>query len=120
LYLSPLARRGYAADFQPDGLLAKYRPELLSLSTTNGEHSQGDGHKMALAIGASAVDLEKVQVHPTGLVDPADVDAKVKVRFLLRVRLYSRHFVSRHRSDLSIPTPFQCSLTGSPIAVPRR
>ncbi|GAA5933731.1 hypothetical protein JCM10213_008578 [Rhodosporidiobolus nylandii] len=73
-----LATGGYAADFASDGLLAKYRPELLPLSTTNGEHSTGEGHKMALAIGASAVDLEKVQVHPTGLVDPSEPDAKVK------------------------------------------
>ncbi|CEQ41634.1 SPOSA6832_03376, partial [Sporobolomyces salmonicolor] len=69
---------GYAADFAQDGLLAKYRPELLPLPTTNGDHCQGDGHKMALAIGASAIDLEKVQVHPTGLVDPNEPDAKVK------------------------------------------
>ncbi|GAA5863200.1 hypothetical protein JCM8547_002863 [Rhodosporidiobolus lusitaniae] len=73
-----LATGGYAADFASDGLLAKYRPELLPLPTTNGEHSNGDGHKMALAAGANAVDLEKVQVHPTGLVDPAEPDAKVK------------------------------------------
>ncbi|TCD66718.1 hypothetical protein EIP91_001011 [Steccherinum ochraceum] len=33
---------------------------------------------MAMAIGASAIDLEKVQVHPTGLVDPSESDAKVK------------------------------------------
>ncbi|GAA5978153.1 hypothetical protein JCM21900_004312, partial [Sporobolomyces salmonicolor] len=73
-----LATGGYAADFAQDGLLAKYRPELLPLPTTNGDHCQGDGHKMALAIGASAIDLEKVQVHPTGLVDPNEPDAKVK------------------------------------------
>jgi aspartate oxidase len=28
--------------------------------------------------GANAIDLEKVQVHPTGLVDPKEPDAKVK------------------------------------------
>ena len=33
---------------------------------------------MAMAIGASAIDLEKVQVHPTGLIDPKEPDAKVK------------------------------------------
>ena len=31
-----------------------------------------------MAVGASAIDLEKVQVHPTGLVDPNEPDAKVK------------------------------------------
>lgn len=33
---------------------------------------------MALAIGSAGIDWEKVQVHPTGLVDPNEPDAKVK------------------------------------------
>lgn len=61
-----LATGGYAADFSKDGLLAKYRPELLKLPTTNGDHCTGDGQKMAFAIGGAGIDLEKVQVHPTG------------------------------------------------------
>jgi succinate dehydrogenase/fumarate reductase flavoprotein subunit len=73
-----LATGGYAADFTSNSLLKKYRPEYIELPTTNGDHCTGDGHKMALAIGANAVDLEKVQVHPTGLVDPKDPNAKVK------------------------------------------
>jgi len=31
-----------------------------------------------MLVGAKGIDLEKVQVHPTGLVDPKDPDAKVK------------------------------------------
>ncbi|KAI0047470.1 fumarate reductase [Auriscalpium vulgare] len=73
-----LATGGYAADFTEDSLLKKYRPELWDLPTTNGDHCTGDGQKLALNIGASAVDLEKVQVHPTGLVDPKEPNAKVK------------------------------------------
>ncbi|KAI0076153.1 Flavocytochrome c [Panus rudis PR-1116 ss-1] len=73
-----LATGGYAADFTEDSLLKKYRPEYYNLPTTNGDHCTGDGHKLALQIGASAIDLEKVQVHPTGLVDPKEPDAKVK------------------------------------------
>lgn len=73
-----LATGGYAADFSTDGLLAKYRPDLLHLPTTNGDHCTGDGQKMAVAIGSAGIDLEKVQVHPTGLVDPNEPDAKVK------------------------------------------
>ncbi|KAI0812273.1 fumarate reductase [Irpex lacteus] len=73
-----LATGGYAADFTEDSLLKKYRPEYYNLPTTNGDHCTGDGQKLALAIGASAVDLEKVQVHPTGLVDPNEPEAKVK------------------------------------------
>ncbi|CAD6907442.1 unnamed protein product, partial [Tilletia controversa] len=69
-----LATGGYAADFDEGegGLLKKYRPELLKLSTTNGDHCTGDGQKMIAAIGGKLIDLEKVQVHPTGLVDPKD------------------------------------------------
>jgi len=73
-----LATGGYAADFTEDSLLKKHRPEYYNLPTTNGDHCTGDGQKLALSIGASAVDLEKVQVHPTGLVDPNEPEAKVK------------------------------------------
>jgi succinate dehydrogenase/fumarate reductase flavoprotein subunit len=73
-----LATGGYAADFTENSLLKKHRPEYYDLPTTNGDHCTGDGQKMAMAIGAHGVDLEKVQVHPTGLVDPNEPDAKVK------------------------------------------
>jgi flavocytochrome c len=69
---------GFGADFTAAGLLAKHRPDLLHLPTTNGEHCTGDGIKMGVALGASTIDLEWVQVHPTGLVKPDDADAKVK------------------------------------------
>lgn len=73
-----LATGGYAADFAPDSLLGVHRPDLLHLPTTNGEHCTGDGVKMARAIGGGSVDMESVQVHPTGLVDLKEPDAKVK------------------------------------------
>ncbi|KAK4515890.1 uncharacterized protein ATC70_010848 [Mucor velutinosus] len=73
-----LATGGYAADFTDNSLLKQHRPELYNLSTTNGDHCTGDGIKMAAAVGANTIDLEKVQVHPTGLVDPKEPDAKVK------------------------------------------
>lgn len=73
-----LATEGYAADFTSYSLLKKYRLEYYDLPTTNGDHCTGDGYKLALGIGASAIDLEKMQVHPTGLVDPNEPDAKVK------------------------------------------
>merc|ERR1711976_521625 len=72
------ASGGYGADFGNDSLLAKYRPDLLHLPTTNGEHCTGDAIKIGEAIGAKTIDLEWVQVHPTGLVKPDDPDAKVK------------------------------------------
>merc|ERR1711959_280141 len=69
---------GFGADFGADSLLIKHRPDLAHLPTTNGEHCTGDGLKMSMAIGAECVDLEWVQVHPTGLVHPEEPDAKVK------------------------------------------
>merc|ERR1712078_647916 len=82
-----LATGGYGSDFGPDSILAKVNgkvsvdgqfPDMLKLSTTNGDHCTGDGIKMAEAIGAECVDLNWVQVHPTGLVHPDEPDAKVK------------------------------------------
>merc|ERR1719384_633670 len=72
------ASGGFGADFGSDSLLAMYRPDLLHLPTINGEHCTGDGIKMGEGIGAKTIDLEWVQVHPTGLVKPEDPDAKVK------------------------------------------
>ena len=65
-----LATGGFGADFTQQSLLAQYRPDLMHLPTTNGEHCTGDGIKMGEAIGAKSIDLEWVQVHPTGLVKP--------------------------------------------------
>merc|ERR1711943_58710 len=73
-----LCSGGFGADFGSDSLLAKYRPDLLHLPTTNGEHCTGDAIKMGEKVGAETIDLEWVQVHPTGLVKPDDPDAKVK------------------------------------------
>jgi succinate dehydrogenase/fumarate reductase flavoprotein subunit len=73
-----LATGGWTADFTSDSLLARYRPDLLNLPTTNGEHCTGDGVKLAESIGAGLIGLDWVQVHPTGLVDPSAPSAKVK------------------------------------------
>ncbi|KAL1603969.1 Osmotic growth protein [Paraconiothyrium brasiliense] len=73
-----LATGGYAADFTETSLLKKWRPDTYDLSTTNGAHATGDGHKMLMSVGAQGIDMDKVQVHPTGLVDPKDPKAKTK------------------------------------------
>lgn len=77
-YFSQLIH-SYAADFTDKSLLKKYRPEIYDLPTTNGPHCTGDGIKMTLAIGGNTIHMDKVQVHPTGLVDPREPNAKVKV-----------------------------------------
>ena len=73
-----LATGGYAADFTETSLLKKHRPDTFGLATTNGQHATGDGHKMLMAVGANDIDMDKVQVHPTGLVDPKDPGSKWK------------------------------------------
>ncbi|KAI1913456.1 Osmotic growth protein [Ophidiomyces ophidiicola] len=73
-----LATGGYAADFTENSLLKKWRPDTFNLSSTNGVHATGDGHKMLMSIGANDIDMDKVQVHPTGLVDPKDPGSKWK------------------------------------------
>ena len=73
-----LATGGYAADFTDSSLLKKHRPDTFDLATTNGSHATGDGQKMVMEIGGNGIDMDKVQVHPTGLVDPKDPGSKWK------------------------------------------
>ncbi|KAG9249423.1 flavocytochrome c [Emericellopsis atlantica] len=73
-----LATGGYAADFTDSSLLKQHRPDTFGLATTNGTHATGDGQKMVMAIGGNGIDMDKVQVHPTGLVDPKDPGSKWK------------------------------------------
>jgi len=73
-----IATGGFGADFSADSLLNKHRPDLVHLPTTNGDHCTGDGLKMSMAVGAECVDLEWIQVHPTGIIHPGEPDAKVK------------------------------------------
>jgi len=59
-------------------LLKKYIPFYHTLPTTNGPWTTGDGMLFAEAAGAELVDMECVQVHPTGFVDPKDPTAHEK------------------------------------------
>jgi len=67
-----LATGGFAADRSEGSYLSKYRPELMKMPATAGSFSTGDGIGLATTVGAGLVDMEKVQVHPTGWVDPKD------------------------------------------------
>ena len=74
-----LATGGFAADRSSGSYLEKHRPELLKMAATAGDFSTGDGISLATALGAGTVDMEKVQVHPTGWVDPSDPTNPSKV-----------------------------------------
>lgn len=67
-----LATGGFASDRSHGSYLEKYRPELMKMPATAGEFSTGDGIALGTSVGAGLVDMEKVQVHPTGWVDPKD------------------------------------------------
>ena len=69
---------GFGADFSQNSLLQKYRPDICHLPTTNGNHCSGDGLKMATSVGGDLVDMEWVQIHPTGLVHPDEPNSKIK------------------------------------------
>ena len=58
--------------------MSQFRPDLLSIPTTNGDHATGDGHRLAVSLGGTLCDMDQVQVHPTGFVDPKDPSAKTK------------------------------------------
>jgi len=69
-----LSSGGYGAD--RSDLLTKHTPELVDYPSTNGLFATGDLLKSAQKIGAKLIDMDQVQVHPTGLVDPSKPNQK--------------------------------------------
>jgi len=74
-----LTAGGFANDrTAADSLLAKYVPKLSKLPTTNGAWATGDILKLTAGDGLSLVDMDQVQVHPTGFIEPSRPDAETK------------------------------------------
>lgn len=63
-----LATGGFGANLD---MVAQYNPALKGFMTTNAAGAQGQGLKMAEALGAAMVDLEQIQIHPTVQADTA-------------------------------------------------
>lgn len=74
-----LATGGFANDRTETSLIKQYRPDLVHVPSTNGVWSTGDGVKLGAELGVQLVDMDKIQVHPTGFVDPADRSNMMKV-----------------------------------------
>ncbi|CAB4254656.1 similar to Saccharomyces cerevisiae YEL047C Soluble fumarate reductase, required with isoenzyme Osm1p for anaerobic growth [Maudiozyma barnettii] len=53
-------------------MLKRYAPDLINLPTTNGKQTTGDGQNILERLGANMLDMEQIQVHPTGFIDPTD------------------------------------------------
>eukprot|EP00127_Corallochytrium_limacisporum_P000621 Clim_evm20s22 gene=Clim_evmTU20s22 len=73
-----LTTGGFGHDWSENSLLKEFAPHTVKMSTTNGDFASGDGVKMARKLGVSLVNMENVQVHPTGFVDPKDPNAATK------------------------------------------
>jgi flavocytochrome c len=67
-----LTTGGFGFDHSENSLMAQHRPDLIGVPTTNGSFANGDGIKFGHDIGASLVDMDKVQLHPTAFIDPKD------------------------------------------------
>uniref|UniRef100_A0A7R9WDF6 Cytochrome b5 heme-binding domain-containing protein n=1 Tax=Pseudictyota dubia TaxID=2749911 RepID=A0A7R9WDF6_9STRA len=74
-----LATGGFASDRNPGSYLDQYRPELMRFPATAGDFSTGDGVALATALGAGTINMDKIQIHPTGWVDPSDPSNPTKV-----------------------------------------
>ncbi|KAK3346185.1 FAD binding domain-containing protein [Lasiosphaeria hispida] len=68
------ATGGFAGD--ADGLLKAHRPDLRGMPSTN--EPRPGAHALLSAIGAKLVDMDSVQIHPTGFVDPASPQTRLK------------------------------------------
>jgi len=74
-----LTTGGFSADRDNEtSLLTEFASQLLPLPTTNGKWATGDGVKMARAMGAAIVGMNRVQVHPTAFIDPANPSSQTK------------------------------------------
>jgi Succinate dehydrogenase/fumarate reductase, flavoprotein subunit len=71
-----LATGGFGSD---NGLMARFRPDLLGVPTTNGKFAQGEGVLLGETVGAQLLDMDKVQLHPTGFIDPKDPSNQTKI-----------------------------------------
>lgn len=70
-----LATGGFSSNH---ALLERFAPGMEEFPTTNGPCAQGDGVVMAEALGADLTLMDKVQLHPTGFINPKDRDAQQK------------------------------------------
>jgi succinate dehydrogenase/fumarate reductase flavoprotein subunit len=52
--------------------------QLIGTPTTNGHFAQGDGVVLGEKLGAELIDMDQVQLHPTGFIDPKDPSNSTK------------------------------------------
>lgn len=67
-----LATGGFSASKE---MLQRFAPGLDKFPTTNGAWALGEGILLAESVGADLTHMDKVQLHPTGFVNPKDREA---------------------------------------------
>ncbi|KAM7191139.1 FAD binding domain containing protein [Naviculisporaceae sp. PSN 640] len=82
---------GFAGDTH--GLLSKYRPDLAGLPSTN--EPRPGAHNLLTTVGAKLIDMDSVQIHPTGFIDPANPASQLK--FLAAEMLRGEGGILLHR-----------------------
>ncbi|KAJ3366529.1 NADH-cytochrome b5 reductase [Allomyces javanicus] len=70
-----LATGGFSANKE---MLAEFAPQMVDLPTTNGAWAQGEGIDLVKDLNPWLVDMDQVQLHPTGFIDPANPTAPTK------------------------------------------
>lgn len=71
-----LSTGGYSADYV---LMEEFgATQWIGYPTTNGAWAVGDGVKLCRQIGAELIDMDKIQLHPTGIVDLKEPFAQKK------------------------------------------
>lgn len=73
-----LTTGGFGYDHTEGSLMSEYRPDLVGVPTTNGAFADGAGIRFGRELGASIVDMDKVQLHPTAFIDPRDAGNHTK------------------------------------------
>jgi flavocytochrome c len=68
-----MATGGFSAN---KALLQRFAPGMENFPTTNGPWALGEGVQLAEQLGADLVHMDKVQLHPTGFINPKDRNAR--------------------------------------------
>lgn len=69
---------GYAYSNTHNRYLKEYAPHLCSMPTTNGDTSIGSGLDLVRSVGGQLINMNSIQLHPTGFVDPENPEAMTK------------------------------------------
>ncbi|KAI8900298.1 FAD binding domain-containing protein [Globomyces pollinis-pini] len=83
-----LTTGGFSNDHSSDSLLTEFNNSVKVYPTTNGKWATGDGIKIARNIGATLIDMNAVQLHPTAFVDLSDESNRVKILAPEALRAY--------------------------------